>query len=376
MIRRPPRSTQSRSSAASDVYKRQRHTLAADTPCCPLRYGWPLSTPSPLAHSFRQRRQRDCSHDYERERLLSPRFTLHCFVDNDDCHGLGSRKAPEDRAQLAKDGWNTCAPRKLSLHCLDLGSVARVLEPNTLDAPYDRLVDKCPDALLRDTHGSRPVEHVDDTVLEREDRFDLQDAGCHACRLADAPALDDILHCVDEKVDMRARTHPVQPRDGVVDAGSALNKLDGLHDHEPESKSCHPHIVEMDASGISLLGCNVGTVECSTRGGRQVNAQLFVARVCEQPGVNRDEILGAGLCGARLCSSFLLRVENISRYLHKLPEKYSVDRNFERHNGKVVLFGKTSGKAACGVRYNVNSHKFPLVENRGRFDDAHVLDKM
>src|SRR5450756_2928886 len=202
-------------------------------PCClysPLRPGWP-----------------SCSD---------------CFVDNDDCYGLGSRKAPKDRAQLAKDGWNTCAPRELSLHCLDLGSVARIVEPNTLDAPYDRLVDKCPDALLRDTHGSRPFEHVDDTVLEREDGLDLQDAGCHACRLADTSTLDDILHCVDEKVDMRARTHPVQHRDGVVDAGSALNKLDGLHDHEPESKSCHPHIVEMDASGISPLGCNVGTVEC------------------------------------------------------------------------------------------------------------------
>ena len=30
MIRRPPRSTQGRSSAASDVYKRQRHTIQVD----------------------------------------------------------------------------------------------------------------------------------------------------------------------------------------------------------------------------------------------------------------------------------------------------------------------------------------------------------
>src|SRR5450756_2263167 len=87
-----------------------------------------------------------------------------------------------------------------------------------------------------------------------------------------------------------------------------------------------------------------------------MNAQYFVVRVCEQAGVNRDEILGAGLRGARLCSSFLLRVEDISRYLHKFAEEYSVDRNLERHDGKVVLFGKTSGKIACGVRYNVNSH--------------------
>src|SRR5450756_3247238 len=35
MIRRPPRSTQSRSSAASDVYKRQR-------------YGHPIATPRPV----------------------------------------------------------------------------------------------------------------------------------------------------------------------------------------------------------------------------------------------------------------------------------------------------------------------------------------
>src|SRR5659263_732095 len=107
-----------------------------------------------------------------------------------------------------------------------------------------------------------------------------------------------------------------------------------------------------------------------------MNAQHFVVRVCEHPGVDRDEILGAGLCGARLGSSFLLCIEDISRYLHKLPEEYSVDRNLERHDGKVMLFGKTSGKAACGVRYNVNSHKFLLVENLGRLDDAHVLDRM
>src|SRR5450756_1111903 len=87
-----------------------------------------------------------------------------------------------------------------------------------------------------------------------------------------------------------------------------------------------------------------------------MNAQYFVVRVCEQPGVDCDKILGAGLRGARLGSSFLLRVEDISRYLHKLAEEYPIDRNLERHDGKVVLFGKTSGKVACGIRYNVNSH--------------------
>src|SRR5450830_891481 len=87
-----------------------------------------------------------------------------------------------------------------------------------------------------------------------------------------------------------------------------------------------------------------------------VNAQHFIVRVCEQPGVDRDEILRAGLRGARLGSSFLLRVEDIGRYLHKLAEEYSIDRNLERHDGKVVLFSKTSGKVACGVRYDVNSH--------------------
>jgi len=41
-----------------------------------------------------------------------------------------------------------------------------------------------------------------------------------------------------------------------------------------------------------------------------------------------------------------------------------------------VLFGKTNGKVACRVRYNANSHKFLLVENLGRLNDTHVLDRM
>ena len=123
---------------------------------------------------------------------FSPRFTLHCFVDDDNPQRLGSCKTSEDRAQLAENRWNICALRELSLHGLDLGSVARIVEPNVLDTPYNRLVDKYPDALLRDAHGSRTVEDVDDTVLEREDGLDLQNAGCDARCLADAPALDEI----------------------------------------------------------------------------------------------------------------------------------------------------------------------------------------
>src|SRR5450756_92288 len=189
------------------------------------------------------------------------------FIDDDDCHGLGSRMTPDARAQLAEDGRNTCALRELSLPCLNIGSVARIVEPNTLDAPYDRLVDECPHAVSGCPHGSRPVEDVDDTVLDREDGLDLQDAGRDARRLADAPALDEILHCADEKVEMRAWLHPVQHRDDVVGAGSALNKLDCLHDHEPEPETCRPHIIEMDAPGIGLLGCNIRAVECSTHAG-------------------------------------------------------------------------------------------------------------
>src|SRR5450830_1009309 len=190
-----------------------------------------------------------------------------CFVDNDDCHGLGSCMTSDARTQLANDGRNTCAPRELSLDCLDLGSVARIVEPNTLDTPYDRLVDEGPHAVSGCPHGSRPFEHVDDTVLDREDRLDLQDTSCDARCLADAPALDEVLHCADEKVEVRAWLHPVKHLDDVVGAGSALNKLDSLHDHEPESETCRPHIVEMDAPGIGLLGCNIRAVECSTHAG-------------------------------------------------------------------------------------------------------------
>ncbi|WP_460379543.1 hypothetical protein, partial [Staphylococcus aureus] len=38
MIRRPPRSTRVRSSAASDVYKRQQHRQGHDNPCTCLLY--------------------------------------------------------------------------------------------------------------------------------------------------------------------------------------------------------------------------------------------------------------------------------------------------------------------------------------------------
>src|SRR5450756_972952 len=99
---------------------------------------------------------------------------------------------PDTRAQLGEDGGNTSAPRELSLHGLDLGSVARIVEPNTLDTPYDRLVDEGPHAVSGCPHGARTVEHVDDTVLDREDGLDLQNAGCDARCLADAPALDEI----------------------------------------------------------------------------------------------------------------------------------------------------------------------------------------
>src|SRR5450756_1398389 len=92
-----------------------------------------------------------------------------------------------------------------------------------------------------------------------------------------------------------------------------------------------------------------------------MNAQHFVVRVCQQPGVDRDEILRAGLRGAILGSSFLFRVEGIRRYLHKLAEEYFVDRDLNRHDGKVVLFGKTNGKIACGVRYNMDAHAWPLL---------------
>src|SRR5450756_28130 len=91
-----------------------------------------------------------------------------------------------------------------------------------------------------------------------------------------------------------------------------------------------------------------------------VNAQHFVVRVCEQPGVDRDEILRAGLRSAILGSSFLFRVEDIRRYLHKLAEEYFVDRDLDRHDGKLVLFGKTDGKIACGIRYNMGAHAWSL----------------
>src|SRR5450759_4177420 len=55
--------------------------------------------------------------------------------------------------------------------------------------------------------------------------------------VAEAPALDEIPHCANEKVEMCAWLHPVQRLDNIVDTGSARNKLDGLHDHEPESKT-------------------------------------------------------------------------------------------------------------------------------------------
>src|SRR5450756_3236433 len=115
---------------------------------------------------------------------------------------------PDTRAQLGENGWNTSALRELSLHCLDLGSVARIVEPNLLDTPYDRLVDEGPHAVSGGPHGSRPFEHVHDTVLDREDGLDLQDAGCDARCLADAPALNEVLHGANEKVEMRAWLHP------------------------------------------------------------------------------------------------------------------------------------------------------------------------
>src|SRR5450759_341393 len=133
-----------------------------------------------------------------------------CFIDNDDCHSLGSHMTPDARPQLAEDGRNTCAPRELGLHGLDLGSVAHIVEPNTLDAPYDRLVDECPHAVQGGPHSARPLEHIDHTVPDREDGLDLQDAGSDTRRLADSPALDEILHGANEKVDMRAQLHPLQ----------------------------------------------------------------------------------------------------------------------------------------------------------------------
>src|SRR5664280_2373399 len=88
-----------------------------------------------------------------------------------------------------------------------------------------------------------------------------------------------------------------------------------------------------------------------------MNAQHFVIRVCEQPRVDRDKILGAGLRRARLGSSSLLRVEDVRRYLHKFAEEHSINRDLEGHDRKAVLFSKTSGKVARGVRYDVNSHR-------------------
>src|SRR5664280_830876 len=279
-----------------------------------------------------------------------------CFVDNNDRHGLGSRMTPDTRTQLGDDGGNTRALHELSLHGLDLGSVARIVEPDTLDTPYDCLVNESPHAVSGCPHGSRPFEHIDDTVLDREDGFDLQDAGCNSRGLPDTSAFDEILHGTNEKVEMRTRSHPVQHRDDFVDPGSALSKFNSLHNHEAESETRRSYVIEMDAPGIGLLSCNVRAVECSTHAGRQMNAQHLVIRVCEQPRVDRDKILRAGLRRPRLGSSSLLRAEDVRRYLHKFAEEHSINRDLERHDRKAVLFSKTSRKVARRVRYDVNSH--------------------
>src|SRR5450756_2987745 len=54
MIRRPPRSTQSRSSAASDVYKRQVEAWVTWTlPANDFQYPWPVSYTHLRAHETR-----------------------------------------------------------------------------------------------------------------------------------------------------------------------------------------------------------------------------------------------------------------------------------------------------------------------------------
>src|SRR5680860_670345 len=52
MIRRPPRSTQSRSSAASDVYKRQSSTCSFPVPCRSRPWSGPVR-PRSKFHIFR-----------------------------------------------------------------------------------------------------------------------------------------------------------------------------------------------------------------------------------------------------------------------------------------------------------------------------------
>src|SRR5450756_3010205 len=65
MIRRPPRSTQSRSSAASDVYKRQasQHSSAAPPPWALRSTQRPLGPENPAPVSYTHLRAHETRHD-------------------------------------------------------------------------------------------------------------------------------------------------------------------------------------------------------------------------------------------------------------------------------------------------------------------------
>eukprot|EP00657_Telonema_sp_P-1_P004478 TRINITY_DN2037_c0_g1_i4.p2 TRINITY_DN2037_c0_g1~~TRINITY_DN2037_c0_g1_i4.p2 ORF type:complete len:150 (+),score=21.79 TRINITY_DN2037_c0_g1_i4:103-552(+) len=72
MIRRPPRSTQSRSSAASDVYKRQVHKV--ETVC--QEDDWAVFLPKASLHSLDD----VCSEDMALAKLLSAQYVAHRLV--------------------------------------------------------------------------------------------------------------------------------------------------------------------------------------------------------------------------------------------------------------------------------------------------------
>eukprot|EP00657_Telonema_sp_P-1_P007084 TRINITY_DN26692_c0_g1_i1.p2 TRINITY_DN26692_c0_g1~~TRINITY_DN26692_c0_g1_i1.p2 ORF type:complete len:104 (-),score=49.25 TRINITY_DN26692_c0_g1_i1:127-438(-) len=96
MIRRPPRSTQSRSSAASDVYKRQ-------VPACPSRALPSLRVPACPSHA----REANPRRVDLRDRALgsSDGFEILAALDVHTCHGvllvclLYTSPSPRDRTR-------------------------------------------------------------------------------------------------------------------------------------------------------------------------------------------------------------------------------------------------------------------------------------
>lgn len=185
------------------------------------------------------------------------------------------------------------------------------MKSHILDSGPNRVVDKRSDALPRDTHGARPVVHIDHAVLDRQDGLNLQDAARNTGRFADTSPRHQVFQRAHEKVDMYVSLHRIQRRHDVRNGCSRLSQTNSFHDHESKAQASRSTIIQDHPLRLYHRGCRMRTIQRSTHKAGDMNTENLILRVLQQPLVEPDKLLRSRLRCYSLRAGLLFHIEFI-----------------------------------------------------------------